>query len=48
MKKKNRLSLGCKQKEFIINRVEFTQKKCKTAVFLDCFGTAIVLHTLGP
>ena len=42
------------QREQIIYRVEFTRKKCKTAILLYCFHTAGVLHIfvlfnlLGP
>ena len=43
----------CKENGIYI-RVEFTRKKCKTAIFLYCFHTAGVLHIfvlynlLGP
>jgi len=43
----------CKENRIYI-RVEFTRKKCKTAILLYCFNTANVLHIfvlynlLGP
>ena len=45
---------NCSQREYIIYRVEFTQKKCKTALLLYSSHTAGVLQTfvllnvLGP